>query len=511
MLKILRKKGVMRKLLWMLAGVIILAFGFLGQAYRLNRSRSQGIAGRLHGRAVPMEDFQHHFEQIHLQAVMQYGQNLQKILPYLDLESQTWDRIIALHEAERRKIRIDDQEVVQAIQGNPLFQKEGRFNNMIYKNVLFALRLSAREYEEGLRESLKITRLFEQVTKDLAVSEQETLERFKSENEKIQTSYIFFPDVNYTDQVLPDPDAIRTYYEGHKADFIQPPSINVTYLSLPYPEEASPDDKDAVLEQALEIAMELQEKPEITAYAKSHDLELQTTGFFSMEQPILKQGWSFSEIQQLFQNQVGFISHPIETPQGIDILQITGQKEAEIPDYTDIEQQVGEVWTQAQARLLAKQHAETVSEEIRNQLGNPERSTFVQFAKDRGLEVSQTPVFTRGEYLPKLGPAKTFKTAAFNLEPERPISDVVETDKGYAILHLDSKIPVDIQQFQEQKQELAQEIRSQKATEKFNDFIAQLRQAAHLEDNIARLMEEQKKNQQNPDGQNGVQSDEKID
>jgi len=503
MLKILRKKGVMRKLLWILAVVIILAFGFLGQAYLLNRSRSQNIAGRIYGRVVSLDVFQHHYEQIHLQAVMQYGRNLENLLPLLNLESQTWDRIIALREAKRRKIRVSDQEVVQAIQNNPLFQKDGRFDSGIYKNVLYALRMSARGYEEGLRESLQITRLFEQVTDDLEVAEQEVLEKFKSENEKLQVSYIFFPTNNYAEQVVFNPDAARAYFEENKNMFIQPPSIDVTYVSLPYPAEAMQDEEDAVLEHALQIAAELQDEPDIASAAGRHALELKTTGFFSMEKPILKEGWTFSLIQQLFRNDVGFIPPPIETAQGIDLLQITAQKDATLPDYAEIEPQVREAWIQTQARQQAEQEADAYLKKIRTGLGNPKKSAFIQFAKDQGLEILQTPVFTRDQYLPKLGPARDFKTAAFDLEPDQPISDVVATANGYAILHLDSKIPVDMQQFQGKKSEIAQTLLSQKATESFNDFITKLRQEARLEDNITRLLE-QKNNNANPGQQNEI-------
>ncbi len=501
MLKILRKKGVMRKLLWILAVVIILAFGFLGQAYLLNRGGRENIAGRIYGRTVSLEDFQHHLEQVHLQAVMQYGQNLQKVLPYLNLESQAWDRIIALHEARKRKIRIVDEEVVNTIRDNPFFQKDGRFDRDIYQNVLYALRMTPRQYEEGLRESLKISRLFRQITSDLDVTEQETLQRYKLHNEKTQISYIFFPNEKYTQAVVPDLDAIRTYYKNHKSEFMQPPRINVHYLSWPYPPEATQDDKDEILDEALEVAIDLRENPDLAAVAQTYELELQSTGFFSMEKPVLREGWSFSLIQQLFQKDVGFISDPVETAQGIDILQISAQKEAEIPEFDAIAQQAQTAWIQSQARELAQKDASQYLQRIRTELDKQNRESFVQFAKDNGLDISQTPIFTRNQYLPKLGPAGDFKAAAFKLEPEQPISPVVATAKGYAILHLDSKIPVDIEKFEKEKTSIAEEILSQKGTEAFNEFISQLRQEARLEDNISPLMEQQKKASPPPPGE----------
>ena len=105
MLKILRRKGVMKKILWVLAVVIILAFGFMGQASRLSNSRRVPYAGKNYGREVPLDEFQKHYQHVQIQALIQYGRNLDKFRDILNLEREAWNRIIALDEARKRSTR----------------------------------------------------------------------------------------------------------------------------------------------------------------------------------------------------------------------------------------------------------------------------------------------------------------------------------------------------------------------------------------------------------------------
>ena len=493
MLKILRRKGVMRKLLWLLAVVIILAFGFFGQAYLLNRAPKVHYAGRVFGRTVPFDEFQKHFQQIHIQAAMQYGRNLYKVLPHLNLEDQTWDRILALQAADQRNIHISDQQVIESIRTNPFFQKDGRFDNDIYKNILYAFRITPRQFEEGLRESLKIAKLYEQVTREVQVADEEILAQYKSENEKVQISYIFFPIDEYKNEIVVDEQAVQAHYNEHKNEFMQPPKINIAYLQISYPPEATLDDKDTAWAQGLDLAKELDENPDLKEAARRHNLPVEESGFFSMAEPVLKEGWSFDLVQQFFQAPLGTISDPVETSQGVQLLQLIDKQPAAIPEYEQAQEMVVEAWKEKQARHLARDKAQVYAGEIKESYLNTPTFNFVQFAKDESLKIEQTPVFHRGQYLPQIGLARDFQQTAFSLTQEQPISQAVETSKGYAILHLDSRLPIDEGEFEKKKDEITQRLLQQKSNNLFNDFISALRIEAELEDNIAKLKAQQKK------------------
>ena len=52
MLKLLRKKGIAKKVIWFIAIIIIISFGFLGTAYLITDSGSVNDAGKIFGKTI---------------------------------------------------------------------------------------------------------------------------------------------------------------------------------------------------------------------------------------------------------------------------------------------------------------------------------------------------------------------------------------------------------------------------------------------------------------------------
>lgn len=519
MLKILRKKGVMKKILWLVAGVIILVFGFFGQAYLLDDGGRPNDAGKIFGKKISLKEFQRNLHQTQIQAMIQYGQNFEKISQFLNLEAEAWDRIILLREAKKRKIKISDQEVIDTIQNYSFFQRDGQFDRLLYDDILrYAFKITPRNFEEGIRDSLNFARLFEQETSHITIPEEEVFEEFQRKNEKIQVSYILFANDNYKDQVTFDEIEAQDYYQAHKEEFQLSPTINIEYIRIDYPEEEesdapsvppeeksepSADEPAAEAEQpekpqgvgarvkaatkikARKVSDDLTANPDFHQVAQENGFTVEESEFFSMEQPNLKEGWSFPLIQELFQLEAGHISEPVETPRGYQILRIKEKKEAYIPDYPETQEKVKEAWMTSEAKKVSQQDAEENLKPIQEIFQQQKRPDFTKIAKDKGLEIHQTPVFSRGQYLPKVGISKDFQETAFSLTEDNKLSGVVETSIGSCILYLDSIEPVDEEEYEKQKEEFTQTLLTEKRNMAFNDFLSRIKLKANLENNIS--------------------------
>lgn len=506
MLKILRKKGVAKKILWIIAVVIILSFGFFGTAYLLNSGGRVNFAGEIFGMEIPVDDFYRTYADTQIQAIIRYGDEFKNVRPYLDLKAETWDRLLLLHEARRRKIAAEDKDVVEAIRQFPFFQRDGRFDNFLYNDILkFVLHAQPVDFERGIRDNVVISKLYQQETSDLTVTDREIFDAYTKKNEKVQVSYILFSPEQFTENVaLPD-EEIRAYYDQHKYEFIVPPSVNVDYLELAFSEPpASPpgknpeeDDtidpekileyetsKDAVREKAQTMHQELLANPLMAESAEKFGAQVQTTGFFSMEQPNLALGWPLDLLNTIFQMNVGQITEPFETDQGIVIVKIKEKKEAYIPEFDEIRDKVKNSLARKKARAVAAQKANEHLENITEKFEKPRPPEFSDLAKSMKLELRQTPEFSRGQYLPELGIAKEFQEAAFKLSEDSPLSTVVETAIGTCILHLDHYVPVDQSAFEQEKEPFAHLLLNEKKVKAFNDFLTQLRLEANLVDNL---------------------------
>jgi peptidyl-prolyl cis-trans isomerase D len=498
-MKILRKKGVMKKILWFVAVIIILSFGLFSNAYRMSNRTAGGhtYAGKIFGKKISFEDFERYYQQTEIQAMIQYDQNFRKIKEFLNLSAETWDRLILLHEADRRRIHISNQAVVEAVKnsqtgsGRKFFERDGQFDPLLYNDILrYVFKVTARDFEEGMRNSLKYIELYKQVTEGITVSDNEIHEAYRQKNEKIQLSYVLVSADQFKNQITLDENAAQDYYKLHKDEFAVPPMINVEYIILDYPENASDDDKKAVKTKVENIVKELiANNKDLAAAAKKFDVELKTSGFFSMEQPNLQIGSSYETLQALFQFDVGHVTQPVETPNGYKIIRMKEKKTGYVPEYAQAKDKVIEAWKLSEGKKLAKQKAEENLTAVKNAFKDVRRPDFAATAKNLKLEIQQTPVFSRNEYLPNLGISKEFQAVAFSLNEDNRLADnVVETLRGYAILYLDSKQPIDEKDYEKQKQEIADGLLTEKRNAAFSEFLTQLRLKANLQDNVSELM-----------------------
>ncbi len=495
MLKVLRKKGVAKKILWFLAVIIILAFGVFGTAYQMDSAaeKKAKYAGKVFGHKIKTAAFENQREETLIVDKINYGNNFMRVKNLLDQDrdQRTWVRIILLKEADKRDIKVSDDEVIAFIEKYPPFQVEGKFNELLYNDILRNfLRVKPRNFEECLRDKLKIDKITHQETSTISVSKDEVETAYQKSNEKVQVSYIFFANEAFKNQVASDESKAKEFYEQHKNDYAVPPMVNVQYVRFDFPSADKTNDKekssvkeadkDATWNKAYGVYQELKKSPELIQIAQKEGLKVEESGFFSMEQPNLKAGWSFPMIQKIFEMKVNDFTLPLETEQGYQILYLKESKAASMPDFAQIKDKIIDDWKVTEARKLARAKAEETLKKIHDLNPNLVTTDFAKFAQSLGLEATQTPSFGHGDYIPKLGQAPDFQEKAFALSSDQPLSEVAESDKGFSVLHLDNRTQADMKNFEKEKEKYESSLLIEKKTAAFNDFLTRLRLKANL-------------------------------
>jgi len=346
MLKALRKKETVKKIFFVLAIIIIPAFVFWGAGGALrSRGKEANYAGKIFGRKVLFSEYQESFSAVKNQALMQFGDNLYKVEKYLNLYGQAWDRLILLAEARKRKIKINDDELIKRIRQLPFFQRDDKFNQKLYDTALnYIFRTPARDFEEEMRNSLAIGKLFDMVTRDVKVTEEDLLAAYKDEFEKVKAIYIRFPQ---------------------------------------------------------------------------------------------------EEIENKLTNE---------------------EKE--------------------KARLAA----ETALKNIKEALVKKPKSNFKDIIKGLGLELEETPLIGRDDFIPAVGLAKEFIKAAFGLRPQE-VGPVIPVGDYFYIVRLEEFVPIDEESFKKDKAGFREKLFETKKEEKFSAYFGALKKSANLEDNIKRPVE----------------------
>ena len=488
MLKILRKKGVAKKILWFVAVIIIISFGFFGPSYRGRERVAANYAGKIFGRTVSFQEFERSYQEAQIQALMRFGDNFNKIKPYLNIDAEAWDRLILSSEAQKRNIKVSDDEVIAAVEKFPFFQKNGQFDTLMYNDVLkYVFRVKPREFEEGVRDDLKVKKLYDQETTEVKLTEEFILAEYQKAHEKIKASYIFIPAKNFESQITVDESKAPAYYETHKNEFFSPASVNVEYIVLPLAPQIKPEDAGKIKEQAQTIREELTSNPDFAAVAQKYNLTAEESGFFSLDQPNLKLGWSFEVLQKIFQMKEGEISLPIQTPTGYQILRIKKKQDAQVQTFAEAKDKVIETLKLQEAKKEAQKKTQEYLNQIKAAFDKVKMPDFVETAHTLGLDVAQTPAFARGEYLPQIGVSKEFQDAAISLNDANRLSEVVDAGQGAAIVFLDERLPVDSSQYAKDKEAFAKSLYLEKANETFSAFLTHLRLKANLQDNISKM------------------------
>ncbi|MDD5120408.1 MAG: SurA N-terminal domain-containing protein [Candidatus Omnitrophica bacterium] len=225
MLKILRDKKTAKKVWIGLAIIIIPAFTLWGFGGGTDDKNENTPIGKISGHSISGLEFKESLAAVRTSAILQFGDKLPEVEKYLNLEAQAWERLILLYEAKRRKIAVSDKEVVDLIQNAPYFRDKSGFNNKIYQETLrYVFRLQTRTFEEQMRQSLILDKLYKQVTEKINLSEEQIRQEYLKLNEELKIDYIAGFYLEFAKKIKPKDKELAVFFEKNKAMFKIPPT-----------------------------------------------------------------------------------------------------------------------------------------------------------------------------------------------------------------------------------------------------------------------------------------------
>ena len=471
MLKFLRTKERAKKLIfWTLLSLIILAFVLWGAGSYKESAKVSDYRGSIFGRRVSSQEFQRIYLSCLNDAKLRFGEAYNQILPLIDLNNQTWVKLILLEHAGKQRITASNQEVIQDIADSPLFQKDGKFNPEMYKRIVrYYLNLKPREFEEQARNNLILRKLFVQTTKDISLLDEEVLGAYKRDFEKVEINYIQVEAKDFLPQVQISEEALKEYFQKNSLQFKEPPAVKVEYIGLDYPEEAKDEDRQRILQDldhSYPIIKNAQDFKNITLKDYIH----RQTDFFSQEETT-DDIYSEEFYKYAFSLKENQASPIIDTSKGAYILKVIQKRDTYIPVLEEIKPKV-----EAALKLeKAKEGARKKIEEYRG------ASDLKAAAKALNLRVKTTAEFKRGEPIPDIGMAEEISNAAFNLKPGE-ISPVLAYQDSFFLISQEKFTPIDETKFKEEKEKYREDLLEKKKQNAFNNLQSQLISQANLQE-----------------------------
>ena len=471
MLKSLRNKKLMKIIMWAL--VVIFAAWGMGSVATSRKYH----AGTIFNKKISIQEYNNSYNSVLNRAKMIYGDKLPKLEKFLDLKNQAWDRLILLYAGRRRRIKATDKEVIEKIASFPFFQQNDRFDTRLYDYIVTnVFQSSPRDFEESVRGDIIIEKLMNSETKGLTIADSEIEDAYRAENELADVSFILIAPNNYKQQVNVEEAEMRSFYNSRKDKFQKPASVNVSYLKIP-----SGDNEEDARFTADEISYEIEKRKSLKDVASEYELELKETGDFSMNSVIPGIGLSYPFTLAAFGLKNNQVSDVVEAGSSFYIMQLKSKTPPAPLSYNDAEEKVKSMLIDERAGTMAESHAEEILSEIKTR-----PSSLEDIVKGSDYELLTAKEITRGSYIKEIGPSKEFSRVTFSLNTG-DTGGPAKTQKGYAIIRLDSLKPIDKVKFLEDKDALSKKLMDKKKNESFQNWFSQFKKKANLQDRLGAL------------------------
>ncbi len=435
----------------------ILIAAFIG-LYAISSHETAPPAGRVFGKNISMGDFQNAYVATRTQMIMKYGELPRSEQLEASLQEQTWDRIILLYEAKKEGIKVSDRDIAGFVQAMGVFNdKNGAFSRRLYEDILkYNFGLTPVQFEDIVRDDLKIRKLIDKNIEDVSVSDEDVLQQYKLAHEKAKVDYILAKSSDYLGQVSVTDEEVKAFFDKKADMFVIPERVNVEYIVKTFP-DTKDESREKVRKEMLDVSYELAGNTDLDSVAKKFSLEVKETGLFSKEANIPGVGFDMKFAGAAFALDAGTLSKPFETDKGIYIIRVKEKVEEKAAEFVDVKDRVRAAVKAEKAGDVAKAKAEEALSEVKK-----EKAKFDGVAKKLLLTEKRTGPFTRSQYIEGIGISNEFADAALSMKEGEIFNRVIRVHDGYAVIKLDALIPIDEKKFQEEKDKFKELLLAQK-------------------------------------------------
>jgi len=400
------------------------------------RVAKEVVVAEIDGEEVSLREFQHSYQRYRQRLQSLFGSNFDpKLFDETQLKKETLDQLVdtrlLLQLGQRTGMRISNEQVAAAIQGEEAFQKDGKFAATLYEQRLKSSGLNPVTFEEQLRQGLLTEQLQQMVSGSAFVTTQELEKAARLEGQQRNIAYTTLPIDPVKPTIQISDEEIKKHYEGHRDQYTTPEQVKIAYLDLSldelakkaavtdedlrgfyqahvadyaYPEQrsashilvevpknASAAEVETATKKAEEFAKLARQGESFEKIVKEHSDDPGSkgeggqTGFFVrgvMEKPFEDAAFSMKP---------GEISDPVRTDFGYHVIRLNEIKEGRTKSFEEVRGEVEKAYRQEQAEKVFYDQLEQL-EQLTYE--NPDD---LQAAADAlGLTIQESDYFTRG-------------------------------------------------------------------------------------------------------------------
>jgi peptidyl-prolyl cis-trans isomerase D len=423
------------------------------------------------------------------------------LMKMFDIDNMALESLInqKLLNQEARKIGLDitEKEIQEEILAYPYFQSGGRFDERRYNALLSQNRMTTEDFEAGIAQQLLERKLRQFLTTFSLVTDQELLDEYTFDNERIMISYVQFLPKDFEDSVEYEPSALEDYFAEHKEEYRKPEKIQIVYITVDpndfsddvvisdeevesYYEEnidlyqqerqvkarhilfkldpgAPEEEEEKVRARALSVLEKARAGEDFADLAKEYSEgpsseEGGDLGYFSQGQMVKP----FNDAA--FGMEKGEISDLVKTQYGYHIIKVEDIKENQIKSLDEVKDEVRDRLLQMMTGDLAYEKAQSLIDQMPY-----EGVDLTQYAEAHQVPVEQSEYFGSNEPIPGIGDDQGIKNNIFSLD-KGDVSGLLEFKDKYYIFQVIDKRPSYLPELKDVEQEVTKNFVSYLAT-----------------------------------------------
>jgi len=431
--------------------------------------------------------------------------------------------LLQINESKRLGMSINKDEVRSIIENMPHFKRSGKFDSGLYFRLLDSNRVTPKMFEEDIKNQLLLKRLRDYVSLGVSITDEDILESYKYDNDRISIKYINLYFNFFEKKVSDTKDKLKEFYAKNKEIFRVDAKRNVRWWYLAY-DSVKPKIKITESEMQSRYS-DTRSRYKVKGTAELSQIFLKTSpGITEKESNKLKSslseirkriidGESFSSLakkysqgpaakkggdlgivsetdmlpeirKSLDQIQKGKMSFPVKSSFGFHLLFLKDRKKARL-------KKIDEVRTQVKNDILnqkAPRYAENMLKKVRYAFEDKKKIPEV------GILVEGESGFFEKKVPPMFIPDKELLSElAFSLSEKRKISQESRGKNGVMFVSLlgkkSSKIPSFLSIMNKVKKQFVAEQAAKMARKESKKYLAKLGKENSTLENISKIFD----------------------
>jgi len=420
------------------------------------------------------------------------------------------DRELVAKAAIDSGIRVSDSELKRKLMELDIFKVDGKFSPEHYKLVVNNyFRLPRAKFEARLRKEMLGEKMRLAVRESAKVLDNEILDAYKEENDKIDLEYIRFSPFQFKGSEKPTEAAIdevlakrrqevEAFFERNKFRYSRPKRVKAQHVLIKVASDADTATKEAARSKAQTVLEEARGGSDFAELAKTYSQDEGSKekggdlGWFgpgSMVKPFEDAAFAL---------EAGALSEVVESKFGYHVINVEAVQPAEEKALSEVEREVaGLVLEDELSKKGAKEQAQLVLAQAREGKTLSEIAPPTPAAKEGELpkkpaqfSASSTGLNAlQGAYVSGIGRDAQLAAKVRELSQESPLLDeVVGLSGAFYVIRLKQRTLPDMKAFETEKEALKERLVTSRGRELEKAWVASLREKAELRINDAVLL-----------------------